>query len=346
MAPRASHDQLIHCANCGEDYSATYKKCPFCGTRNDPRKAAVIPPAPVPKDDDDFDDGYVFDGQDLFDDEPEDDYESAPRGGKRLAGNGRPIRPEAQVNWPRLITFLCSLIIIIAALVIVFTIVYPQLHKDKPSNPSTPPVSESDPVDPSSGPSQGVTVPTKELIGLTLNRADVTLMEVGDSIQLEAYFDPADWDGQLIWTSSNPEWAVVDETGLVTNVNNSGGLHMAVITASYGDISVEVQVYCRPDGGADPVQSDEPGISTPPTSAPPTGGNVTVGREGTIVGADSGLNVRSGPGTSYERIGSLENGNKVNVVEDAGNGWYKITYIGVGGTTATGYIMGDYVSTN
>ena len=41
MASRPSPNSLIHCAVCGEDYSATYKRCPFCGAKN-------APPAPPP----------------------------------------------------------------------------------------------------------------------------------------------------------------------------------------------------------------------------------------------------------------------------------------------------------
>ena len=37
MAPKPSQDTLIHCEACGEDYSSTYRSCPFCGARNDPR---------------------------------------------------------------------------------------------------------------------------------------------------------------------------------------------------------------------------------------------------------------------------------------------------------------------
>ena len=75
MAPKPSHDTLIHCDACGEDYSATYRRCPFCGERNDPRRAAPRSSAPVPppmrsSGTDDLGDGYVFDGQDAFDDEP------------------------------------------------------------------------------------------------------------------------------------------------------------------------------------------------------------------------------------------------------------------------------------
>ena len=52
---------LIHCDNCGEDYAATYRRCPFCGAKPGQR----------------------------LDDYDEADYEGEERrGGKRLAGRG------------------------------------------------------------------------------------------------------------------------------------------------------------------------------------------------------------------------------------------------------------------
>ena len=177
MASRPSPNSLIHCAVCGEDYSATYKRCPFCGAKNappaapnPPRRAPAPPPAyggdpePAPPSrrgaPADPDDTYVFDGQDLFDDEPEEDYRPArPRGGKRLAEkpSSNPFA-EAQINWPRMITFLCSLIIIVAALIIIFTVIYPQLRDgggpgvnatEQPSLPvSTDPVQPTQPIGP------------------------------------------------------------------------------------------------------------------------------------------------------------------------------------------------------
>ena len=38
MAPKPSRDMLIHCDSCGEEYSSTYRRCPFCGARNEPRR--------------------------------------------------------------------------------------------------------------------------------------------------------------------------------------------------------------------------------------------------------------------------------------------------------------------
>lgn len=55
----------------------------------------------------------------------------------------------------------------------------------------------------------------------------------------------------------------------------------------------------------------------------------------------SGLNVRSGPGTSYRRIGGLSRGYRV-IVLSASGGWSKILY----GGTKTGYVSSQYLSGN
>ncbi len=70
-----------------------------------------------------------------------------------------------------------------------------------------------------------------------------------------------------------------------------------------------------------------------------------MGRAGTIVGADGGLRVRPDPSTSNPPIATLLNGNTVQVVADAGGGWYQISFTGSGGATMYGYIMGEYIST-
>ena len=50
------------------------------------------------------------------------------------------------------------------------------------------------------------------------------------------------------------------------------------------------------------------------------------------------LNVRSGAGTSFSKIGSLSKGSTVQIEETTSNGWYKIKY-----GTKYGYISKDYV---
>lgn len=49
----------------------------------------------------------------------------------------------------------------------------------------------------------------------------------------------------------------------------------------------------------------------------------------------SSLNVRSGASTSYQKVGSLQNGSVVDIVADLGNGWYQID---------SGYISADYIT--
>ncbi len=374
MAPKPSHDKLIHCDACGEDYSSTYRRCPFCGGRNDPRRAVrdSVPPA---RDEGDQDDTYVFDGQDAFEDDLDEEeyYAPKPKAGKRLApkqgGRSVDLPP---INWPRLITFLCSLVIIVAALIIVFTVIYPQLHGKKNPNPdssqSQPPAS----LEPNAGPSSVVTLPTapvdptpdlppvdttpvqSTLTGMALYGSDGRLAEdftlwVGESYQLTPKFTPADWTGTVTWTSSNPDWVSVSATGLVANVNNSGAFHNVYITASADGVSVQCVVRAqsqRRDGSAQPTT---PVVTDPPVVVTQTPGTTTgpvVGRTGTIVGADGGLRVRPDPSTSNPPIATLLNGNTVTVVADAGNGWYQISFAGSGGATMTGYIMGEYISGN
>ena len=49
----------------------------------------------------------------------------------------------------------------------------------------------------------------------------------------------------------------------------------------------------------------------------------------------SALNIRSGAGTTYSRVGTLRAGTVVDIVADLGNGWYQID---------SGYISADYVT--
>ena len=62
-------------------------------------------------------------------------------------------------------------------------------------------------------------------------------------------------------------------------------------------------------------------------------------KQGVITDAGSGLNIRSGPGSSHEKIASAENGSEVTVLEDTGTGWYKIDY----GNGKIGYASKDFI---
>lgn len=62
--------------------------------------------------------------------------------------------------------------------------------------------------------------------------------------------------------------------------------------------------------------------------------------KGTVKTKGSNLNVRSGPGTSYQKIGKLKNKSSVTLTGYK-NKWYQIDYNG-----ETGYVHGDYIKTD
>lgn len=57
----------------------------------------------------------------------------------------------------------------------------------------------------------------------------------------------------------------------------------------------------------------------------------------------AGLFVRSGPGSGNEAIATILEGNTVTILEDMGNGWYRISFIGSGGRATEGYVSKDYI---
>ncbi len=370
MAGKPSHDTLIHCEACGEDYSSTYRRCPFCGARNDPRRTSgrddpksssryipTPPPARSRQDDrEDVDDTYVFDGQDAFDDEPEEGSRaSRPRGGKRLApkeGGSFELPP---VNWPRLITFLCSLVIIVAALIIVFTYIYPKLHKSPDTTPSastdvsaaptgsvTPsepvtasepvvpsePVVSSDPVVPSAEPSVPVTsAPPSGTSATVVNAGSGLRVRSGPSTSHNILASLRNGDPIKVLAPADNGWYQISFSG------HGGATMTGYIKGEY--------ISTVSGGGTTTTQPPAPTVTQTPS-----GGNPAVGKAGTIVNATGGLRVRSGPSTSHEVLATLFNGNSVTVLAEAGDGWYQISYAGFGGAAATGYIKGEYISTN
>lgn len=317
---RNQDPNMVHCTSCGEDYSATYKFCPFCGGRNNPPAPTA---APTQK-------NYQFDGQDVFD-QPDD--APAGRGGKRLAGNGaQHPTPPPPINWSRLVTFLSSLVIIAVVLIMAFTVIYPRLREASQPDASAAP-SQSASQQPSA------TVGPDGLKGMTLDTVDLTL-QAQQSHALTLLFDPVDWSGTVTWSSSDETCATVNEDGVVTNVNSSGSQRRAVITATTGSQTVTCTVYCQSTA---PVTAAPATPSPAPTRAP--SGDIANGSTGVIINASSGLRVRSGPGTSYDVLASLSNGAPITVVSYAGDGWYEIKYAGSNGTK-TGYIMSEYISVN
>ncbi|MGE4276140.1 MAG: SH3 domain-containing protein [Lawsonibacter sp.] len=302
---------VIRCENCGEDYSITYKRCPFCDER--PGRGGI--------------------------------------GGRRVAGGGKGGSYRAPVHPVQVIGLVVSLVLIITALFIVFKYVGPLLFGDKPddgnasngtsqseSQPGASSASQSGSVSSSVGSDSSqpdISTPAVTITSVQLSRADITL-SANEEYQVIATVAPADSGAEVVWTSSDPNVLTVDEDGIVKNVNSSSSLVKATITAACGDQSAQCTVYCKPSGTS---TGDSAGDSTGGSTGSGTG-SVAPNTPGTIINAGSGLNIRSGPGSSYEVIASAANGAAITILEDSGNGWYKIDY----GGGKTGYVSSGYVS--
>ena len=107
-------------------------------------------------------------------------------------------------------------------------------------------------------------------------------------------------------------------------VESKNGWHKIKFNSGYGYISGD---YVSINSSNNDNNTNKPPVTNP-----------IVTKTGTITA--SSLNVRSGYGTSYSKIGSLKKGAKVEIVESK-NGWHKIKF-----NSGYGYISGDYVSIN
>lgn len=299
--PRRS--DVVRCENCGEDYSITYKRCPFCDQR--PGRTGI--------------------------------------GGRRMDDSRM---GQGTVHPVQVVGLVISMVIIIAALFIVFKYVGPLIFTNKSPNSSSVSTSQSgsqsavgsassqEGGDVSSGGDISEPVPQVTVTSLTLNKSDITLT-ANEVFPFVATVSPA--DAPVTWTSSDESILKVEQDGTATNVNTTGSKVKVTVTAAAGDKIAECTVYCNSAGGGS-------GTTTPSgtggTTTTPSGGTVAPNTPGTIVNAGNGLNIRSGPGSSYEKIASAPNGAKIVILEDAGNGWYKIDY----GNGKEGYVSSDYVS--
>lgn len=225
---------LIHCDNCGEDYSSTYKRCPFC---------------------DEYEEEYEAPAR-------EHRRQSSGRGGKRLANTAKPERSSSRSGsrrsgidifyWvPRII----SVLVIVAAIWIVVTKIMPMVDRgdvgtidpdagqsqqqdgDPDSSQDLPPVDPSDDAQPSDSGDSAVspspdTSPSPSVdegtaTGFTLSSSDVTLEFQGQVWTPGVTFTPEGSTGQITWESDDPDVASVSADGEVTAV----GLGTTTISA-------------------------------------------------------------------------------------------------------------------
>lgn len=119
----------------------------------------------------------------------------------------------------------------------------------------------------------------------------------------------------------------------------------AVITVTGSAGTAVEETPAEEQTSAEEAPAQEPSVEdTPAEEAPAETGGVSATSSDSMVGvsvvvtADS-LNVRSGPGTEYGRIGSLKKGTELTILEDHGD-WYKVTT-----GKMSGYVSASFVST-
>ena len=256
-APPRRNTDVIRCENCGEEYSTTYKRCPFCDERPGGRS---YPPV----------------------------------GGRRVAGGSRSGRG-GQPNPLQVAGLVISLVLIIAAVVIVFTTLSPLLFGSTPSGSN------------SGGTSVSTSTGNVTLESLTLSRTDEdqVALQAGESFQLTVTTVPEDAQVTVEWTSSNEDIATVDEYGNITNVYKGSDQVSVTITAAAGGQTASCAILCTGDGTGENIDTSGDTGSGTTTS----GTTLAPNTDAVITGVGSGgLNIRSGPGTDYSVQASTSDG--------------------------------------
>ncbi len=213
--PSGRRTDVIRCENCGEDYSITYKRCPFCDER--PGRGGIS--------------------------------------GKRVAntrggGYGRPVNPIQIAGLVISLALIASALFIVFRF-----IGAPIFGKNnRPSNSGSD-VSTSQGSSAGSSAPQPNTPPTPQTVqSIALNSSDVSL-DNGGTYQMTATLLPAGAAGDIVWSSSDVTAATVDSTGLVTNINAGSSDVRVTITATCNGVTAESGITCKARSTSGPVSS-------------------------------------------------------------------------------------------
>ena len=311
---------MIHCPKCGEKYSDTYRECPFCEEEE-----------------------ALLDGEEI---------RRSPRRGRRAAHS-------RQFN---LITPTLIVLILLMAGLLIYLLYGDKLSEKfggektpetpvedvtpgtmpeepdtqepddsqsgvMPETPDEPDAPVQEPEQPAEQESSDYETAAKLPDGLSLSTKDFTLKSLGESHTIRVSGGSSTYQ----WMSQDDGIASVDQNGKVVAVSN-GTVNVLVTDGSKKAVCI---VRVNAAGGTT--------TSTP--AAPAESGDLKAG-PAVVVNGGNGVRVRSGPGTNYEILASVSNGADIQIVESAGDGWYKITFSGAGGKITTGYMKGDFLKNN
>ncbi|MBQ7777976.1 MAG: SH3 domain-containing protein [Oscillibacter sp.] len=163
--------------------------------------------------------------------------------------------------------------------------------------------------------------------GLRLSTEDFTLKKIGETATIQV----SGGGGSYRWYSKDIGIASVDQNGTVTAVAKGN----TTVLVTDGSKMAECIVRVSGIGTVTPST----GTTTPTES---TGSGLKAGAA-KVVNAGSGVRIRSGPSTDHEILATVKDGADVQVVKSAGGGWYEITFSNVGGVKTTGYMMSDFL---
>ena len=302
---------MKRCPVCGEKYSDTYKNCPFC------------------------------------------EEEAALRGGGKVRRGGRRTAGKQKVN---LLTPTLIILILIMAALLIYLLFGDRFQKE-PDKQDTPPVEEVQPQQPEveapidtepegsgmpedpEGTEQDpgtTTAPaaskyetaSKLPDGLTLSTTDFTLRTPGETHTIQV----SGGSGSYTWLSEDDGVASVDQNGKVTAISR-GTINVLVTDGSKKAVCI---VRCSFSGTLTTTPGTGTGTSTPASGTLNTGSAV-------VINGGNGVNVRSDPSTDHAPLATVPNGASVQITGSAGDGWYKITFSGVGGVETAGYMKGDFL---
>ena len=300
---------MKRCPVCGEKYSDTYKNCPFC------------------------------------------EEEAALRGGGKVRRGGRRTAGKQKVN---LLTPTLIILILIMAALLIYLLFGDRFQKE-PDKQDTPPVEEVQPQQPEveapidtepegsgmpedpEGTEQDpgtTTAPaaskyetaSKLPDGLTLSTTDFTMKAAGETHTIQV----SGGSGSYTWLSEDDGVASVDQNGKVTAISR-GTINVLVTDGSKKAVCI---VRCSFSGTLTTTPGTGTGTSTPASGTLHTGSAV-------VINGGNGVNVRSDPSTDHAPLATVPNGASVQIIGSAGDGWYKITFSGVGGVETAGYMKGD-----
>lgn len=191
MAKKPGNTQnTIHCDICGEDYAATYKRCPFC---------EGIPP-----------------------EEQEKRSKSGTRTNTRGGGYSKSTPKEMLIT-------VVSLALIVAAACIVVSILMPLISNGEPVSSTVPSAAPTASAAPTPSPSPAIPA-DQTATGLVLDQEEFTISDkYPEPVTIHVEFQPAGSKGYVEWTSSDESVATVDENGVVTGVGKGEAIVTATL---------------------------------------------------------------------------------------------------------------------